>query len=388
VLWGVVMVVLSMGARRVVKARRLDGESLALLAGEFGVSAMTVWRIANDDRVRVFESCRSSGQLSAEQREQISLAVAGGVSQAEIARRVGCHRSTISRELKRNGGREVYRAVAAERRAVQCARRPKLSKFEANPRLGATVSAWLAKSWSPQQISARLRVEFPDDESMRVSHETTYQAIYVYGRGGLKAELAKHLRTKRPQRRSRSETTRNSGSKIVDMVSIRDRPDEVEDRLIPGHWEGDLIIGKNQASQIGTLVERTTGFALLVALPDNRRADTVAAALARQTATLPAQTLRSVTWDQGVEMADHKSFTLATDIAVYFCDPHAPWQRGTNENFNGLLRQYFPKGTDLSVHSQQHLDHVARELNERPRARHQFLTPSEVFETKFGAPTT
>ncbi len=246
--------------------------------------------------------------------------------------------------------------------------------------LAATVTEWLEdQQWSPEQISGRLIEEFPDDETMRVSKESIYQELFVYGRGGLKKELTKHLRTRRRTRRPRSETSRNKASSpIPDKVMIADRPVEIEDRQIPGHWEGDLIIGANSGSQVGTLVERTTGFALLVALPDNRQAATVAEALQRQIQTLPAQLCKSITWDQGSEMAAHVAFTVATDIAVY-CDPHAPWQRGSNENTNGLLRQYLPKGTDLSVYSQADLDEIAQKLNNRPRKRHGFMTPSEKF---------
>ena len=247
--------------------------------------------------------------------------------------------------------------------------------------LAATVTNWMQdQQWSPEQISGRLIEEFPDDETMRVAKETIYQELFVYGRGGLKKELVKHLRTRRPSRRSRSETSRNKASSpIPDKVMIADRPVEIDDRQIPGHWEGDLIIGANNGSQVGTLVERTTGFVLLIALPDNRQAATLAEALQRQIQTLPAQLCKSITWDQGSEMAAHVAFTVATDVAVYFCDPHAPWQRGTNENTNGLLRQYLPKSTDLSVYSQADLDEIARKLNNRPRKRHGFMTPSEKF---------
>ena len=237
------------------------------------------------------------------------------------------------------------------------------------------------------QMSARLRVEFPDDEAMRVSAETIYRAIYVHGRGGLKADLQKYLRSQRPARQSRPGAARETGSKIVGMVSIHDRPDEIEDRLVPGHWEGDLIVGARNGSQIATLVERTTGIVQLVALPD-RKSATVAAALAAQVAKLPEQAMLTLTWDQGVEMAAHKAFSVASEVDVYFCDPHAPWQRGSNENVNGLLRQYFPKGTDLSVHDQAELDRVARQLNGRPRQRFGFQTPLEMWDKKIVALTT
>jgi len=221
---------------------------------------------------------------------------------------------------------------------------------------------------------------------MRVSAETIYRAIYVHGRGGLRAELQKYLRSQRPARQPRPGTARETGSKIIAMVSIHDRPEEVAGRLVPGHWEGDLIVGARNGSQIATLVERTTGYVQLVALAD-RKAATLAKALAVSVLTLPEQSMLSLTWDQGVEMADHVLFKIATDVDVYFCDPHAPWQRGSNENTNGLLRQYFPKGTDLSVHSQERLDEVARELNGRPRARHEFRTPLEMWNEKIVALT-
>jgi IS30 family transposase len=298
-----------------------------------------------------------------------------------IAVLLGRHRSSICREVAANGGRDGYRAVDAEARACRLAARPKATKLESHPVLAATVTNWMQdQQWSPEQISGRLLEEFPDDETMRVAKETIYQELFVYGRGGLKKELVKHLRTRRASRRSRSETSRNKASSpIPDKVMIADRPVEIDDRQIPGHWEGDLIIGANNASQVGTLVERTTGFVLLIELADNRQAATLAEALQRQIQTLPAQLCKSITWDQGSEMAAHVAFTIATDIAVYFCDPHTPWQRGSNENTNGLLRQYLPKSTDLSIYSQADLDDIARKLNNRPRKRHGYLTPSEKF---------
>lgn len=368
--------------RRVVRRRRSAGESPASLADEFGISPVTVWRWVNEDDPMLTTSCgRSSRFLSAGERETISRELARGSSPAQIAVLLGRHRSSICREVAANGGRDCYRAVDAEARACRLAARAKITKLESHKVLAATVTDWLEREqWSPEQISGRLLEEFPDDETMRVAKETIYQELFVCGRGGLKKELVKHLRTRRPARRSRTETSRNKlSSPIPDKVMIADRPAEIDDRQIPGHWEGDLIIGANNASQVGTLVERTTGFVLLVALPENRRAVTVAEALQHQIQTLPAQLCKSITWDQGSEMAAHVAFTVATDIAVYFCDPHAPWQRGTNENTNGLLRQYLPKSTDLSIYSQADLDEIARKLNNRPRKRHGFMTPSEKF---------
>ena len=364
-----------------IRERGRRGELRRVLQQEFCLSRVSVWRIVNEHGPMLSEVCsRSSRCLSAGDREVISREVRAGTPDAAIARLVGCHRSTIGREIAGHGGRQNYRAVNAEQRACGSAKRPKPTKLESCPLLASVVTRWLRhEQWSPEQISARLVVEFPDDETMRVSKETIYLELFVYGRGGLKKELIKHLRTQRPQRKPRSITARNSQGPIPNMVLIEDRPAEVDDRVVPGHWEGDLIIGANSASQVGTLVERTTGWLMLVQLPEDRCAPTVAAALQRQVQTLPAQLCKSITWDQGREMAAHEAFSIAADVAVYFCHPHSPWERGSNENTNGLLRQYLPKGTDLSGHSQADLDAIARKLNDRPRKRHGFLTPSEVF---------
>lgn len=368
--------------RRVIRRRRLSGESSVSLQAEFGIDGVTVWRLANEDDAMLMTSRgRCSRFLSPSERETISRQLALGSTCGAIATLLGRHRSSICREVAANGGSRAYRSVDAEARACRLAARPKATKLESHPVLAATVTEWMQdQQWSPEQISGRLIEEFPDDETMRVAKETIYQELFVYGRGGLKKELVKHLRTRRPSRRPRSETSRNKASSpIPDKVMIADRPVEIDDRQVPGHWEGDLIIGANNASQVGTLVERTTGFVLLIALPDNRQAATLTEALQRQIQTLPAQLCKSITWDQGSEMAAHVAFTIATDIAVYFCDPHAPWQRGSNENINGLLRQYLPKSTDLSIFSQADLDEIARKLNNRPRKRHGFMTPSEKF---------
>jgi IS30 family transposase len=366
-----------------VRERRSAGESSRVLEAEFDLSRVTVWRLMNEDAAMssIPLRHRSGRFLSACERETISRELARHSSVAEIARLLGRHRSSIGREIAANGGIHAYRSVHAEARACRLARRPRASKLASHRVLAATVTTWMEEfQWSPEQISARLIVEFPDDETMRVAKETIYQELFVYGRGGLKKELVKHLRTGRPARKSRSQTARNKPSNpIPDKVMIADRPTEIEDRQVPGHWEGDLIIGANSASQVGTLVERTTGFLLLIALPDNRQAATLTEALQRQIRTLPAQLCKSITWDQGSEMADHVAFTIATNIAVYFCDPHAPWERGSNENINGLLRQYLPKGTDLSGYSQVDLDEIAKKLNNRPRKRLGFMTPSEKF---------
>jgi IS30 family transposase len=273
-----------------------------------------------------------------------------------------------------NGGREGYRAWRAHQRAREQARRPKAPKL-ACPELAARVTGWLAEWWSPVQIAARLRIEFPGDPMMHVSHETIYQALYVQGRGELRRELARCLRAGRAKRRPRGRGE-NTG-RIRDMVMISERPAEAEDRAVPGHWEGDLIIGKDCKSAVGTLVERTTRYVLLLHLPAGRDAHLVEQAMREAIGTLPAELARTITWDQGKEMAYHAAFTIATGIPVYFCDPHKPWQRGSNENTNGLLRQYLPKGTDLSVHSAADLARIAQSLNTRPRKTLGFLTPSE-----------
>jgi IS30 family transposase len=317
--------------------------------------------------------------LSVAEREEISRGLVEGDSFREVARRLSREPSTISREVNANGGRAHYRAWVGERRAFEQSGRAKTAKIDANPELKAVVEDWLRLRWSPQQIARRLRLDFPDDPEMWVSHETIYQSIYVQGRGTLRKELAACLRTGRARRRPRAISKADQRGKLRDMVNISERPAEVEDRAVPGHWEGDLIIGKLSGSAIGTLVERTTRFVALLHLPNSHGAEDVLEALTRQALTLPDQLARSLTWDQGREMAHHVRFTVATGINVYFCDPHSPWQRGSNENTNGLLRQYFPKGTDLSVHTQADLDTVAAALNGRPRKTLGYMTPSEKF---------
>jgi IS30 family transposase len=273
-----------------------------------------------------------------------------------------------------NGDRAGYRAWRAHQRAREQARRPKTPKL-ARPQLAARVGAWLQEWWSPVQISRRLRIEFPGDPMMQVSHETIYQALYVQGRGELRRELARCLRTGRAKRRPHGPDGRSVH--IKDMVMISDRPAEADDRAVPGHWEGDLIIGKDCKSAAGTLVERTTRYLMLLHLPDGRDARLVEQAMQRAITALPAGLARSITWDQGIEMTYHADFTIATGIPVYFCAPHAPWQRGSNENTNGLLRQYLPKGTDLSAHTAADLARIAASLNNRPRKTLGFMKPSE-----------
>ena len=316
------------------------------------------------------------------EREEIAIGRAQGLSMREIARRLGRNAATISRELGRDAVTDAhgrYRAVAAQRAAETRARRPKRRKLE-HRGLHARVSADLDDRWSPQEIAGRLRREFPDDEAMQVSHETIYRALYVQGRGALRRELTACLRTGRAIRRPRRRVDgrSNPDRRIPDKVMISARPAEAADRAVPGHWEGDLILGKNNRSAIGTLVERSTRFVLLLHLPGPADALAVRDQIVATIGTLPAALRRSLTWDQGLEMRRHAEITIAADLPVYFCDPQSPWQRGSNENTNGLLRQYFPKGTDLSVHSPEHLAAVADQLNGRPRATLDFLKPAEV----------
>jgi len=317
--------------------------------------------------------------LSLAEREEIAVGVAQGLAYREIARRLGRPASTVSREIARNStrGRYRYRAVAAQVRAEERARRPKPAKLAVNGELRAWVQGKLGEDWSPEEISHRLVMEFPDRAEMRVSHETIYQALYVQGRGALRRELVRHLRTGRALRKPRRTEGERRG-RIQDMVNIGERPAEADDRAVPGHWEGDQIAGQGGKSQIGTLVERTTRYTMLVPMPGGKGAAAFAAAVTPVIAGLPASLRRSLTWDQGKEMALHKHIAVAADVKIYFCDPHSPWQRPGNENTNGLLRQYFPKGTDLSVHSPQHLQDVADKLNGRPRKVLGWKTPAEA----------
>ena len=318
--------------------------------------------------------------LSLAEREEIALGVAQRLPQAEIARRLGRAASTVSREIARNSparGPRRYRAVAAQVRAEERARRPKPSKLAVNGELRGWVQGKLEEDWSPEQVSLRLAAEFPDDPEMRVSHETIYQALYVQGRGALRRELVRHLRTGRSLRKPRRTEGERRG-RIPGMVNISGRPAEADDRAVPGHWEGDQIAGKGGKSQIGTLVERSTRFTMLVPMPGGKSAEAFAAAVTPVIAGLPDALRRSLTWDQGKEMALHKQIAVAADCEIYFCDPHSPWQRPSNENTNGLLRQYFPKGSDLSAHSPQHLQDIADKLNGRPRKVLGWKTPAEA----------
>jgi transposase, IS30 family len=331
----------------------------------------------------------SGRYLSLPEREEIACGLAAGLSDAEIARRVGRHRSTIGRERKRPPGRpgRPYRAVPAQAAAEARARRGKRRKLEHEP-LRAAVQARLERKLSPQQIAASLRRDFADDEDMHASHETIYRALYVQGRGELRRELAKNLRTGRAIRRPRRRVDGRADPdrRIPDKVLISERPAEVADRAVPGHWEGDLILGANNRTAIGTLVERTTRFCMLLHLPGGPGdALAVRDAIVATIGTLPAFLRRSLTWDQGLEMRRHKEITVAAALPIYFCDPQSPWQRGTNENTNGLLRQYFPKGTDLSVHAPDDLAFVAGELNGRPRETLDWNTPAEAMAALLSA---
>jgi transposase, IS30 family len=323
-------------------------------------------------RERLWEP--SAARLSMAEREEIRAGIAAGASFTAIARGLGRAVSTVSREVANNGGRGRYRAVRAHRRAAREARRPKPFKLACRPALRRQVEEWLLEAWSPQQIARRLQTEFADDRMMRVSHETIYHSLFVQGRGALRRELVACLRTGRAQRRPRSR--RESRGRIPEMVMISDRPAEAEDRAVPGHWEGDLLMGSHH-SAVGTLVERSTRYVLLLHLPDGNGAEAVQSAMTEAILRLPAKLARSITWDQGKEMARHKDFTVATGIQIYFCDPHSPWQRGSNENTNGLLRQFLPKGTDLRMHSRADLDDIERKLNGRPRQTLDWLKPCE-----------
>ena len=321
---------------------------------------------------------RSQLSLTLAEREIISRGLAMALSMRMIASQLGRPASTVSREINRNGGYACYRATEAEDAAWQRALRPKACKLAGQLKLIRVISQKLQCEWSPEQISGWLKRKYPDDKSYQVSHETIYKSLFIQTRGVLKKELLACLRSRRVMRRSRHASRKGKGlGGIVDAVSIRERPASVEDRAVPGHWEGDLIAGSNN-SHIATLVERHSRYVMLVKV-ENSSTDTVIKALIKQSRKLPSELYKSLTWDRGSELAGHKKFTLATDIQVYFCEPHSPWQRGSNENTNRLLRQYFPKGTDLKPHSQAQLNKVARRLNERPRKTLDFETPAERF---------
>jgi len=355
------------------------GESLKSIGRLFDRPSSCIYNmLAPTGGIRPPPRHRSRLALSLAEREEISRGIARDLPLRAIAMRLGRSPSTLSREVNRNGGLQHYRASQADQAAWDRARRPKPCKLAREPALSRLVASKLRAHWSPEQIAGWLKRSYPEHENRQVSHETIYRSLFIQARGALKKELQQHLRSQRAIRRSRHASLKGDGrGQITNAVSIRERPASVEDRAVPGHWEGDLLIGAN-GSQIATLVERHTRYVMLVKVP-NKDTETVTNALIRQARKLPSELYKSLTWDRGSEMAGHQHFTLATDIQVYFCDPQSPWQRGSNENTNGLLRQYFPKGTDLSVHSQVKLNAVARQLNGRPRKTLGFETPAERF---------
>lgn len=353
-----------------------QGLTIGSISRTLGVRMLTVrsvieWRGGIKPRDR----CRSVRVLSGMEREEISRGLRAGCSMREIAGHLRRAPSSISREIARHGGVQRYRGVIADERAWKRARRPRPCLLAYHEPLRQLVTQKLLIDWSPQQISGWLKNAYPHDETMRVSHETIYQSLFVQARGALKKELTAHLRRGQAVRRSRN--VRRAASKgIAEGICIRDRPPDVEDRALPGHWEGDLLCG-TPSSQIATLVERKSRFVILIKTP-GKRTEVVVNALSKQVRKLPSQLRGSLTWDRGSELAHHKAFTLATKMQVYFCDPHSPWQRGSNENTNGLLRQYFPKGQDVSDYTQKHLDNIAMRLNQRPRKTLGFSTPATV----------
>ena len=355
------------------------GESLNSIARHFGRSHSSIQGIlSRTGGIRPPERRRSRLALTLTEREAISRGVVRGDSIRLIAARLSRAPSTVSREIRRNGGRRVYRATLADQAAWDRARRPKTCKLAENCVLARIVAQKLQRRWSPWQIAGWLKRRYADNETLQVSHETIYRTLFIQARGALKKELLQHLRRSRVMRRSRHHTQKTADhGRITDAVSIRERPAEAEDRAVPGHWEGDLLFGSNN-SQIATLVERQTRYVLLARVK-SKDTETVVNALIKQAHKLPRELYKSLTWDRGKEMADHKRFSLATDVQVYFCDPQHPWQRGSNEQINGLLRQYFPKGMDLSNVHQNRLNAVAREVNERPRQTLDFETPAERF---------
>ena len=384
-----------LGPEQVRQVRKLRKRGLTFkeIGARYGCSWITVYRAVPSagrgtrpgrPRHEAWTWHPGPGRLGLDEREEIGRGLVAGESFSAIATRLGRSVSTISREVDANGGRRHYRGVRAHRRAYERARRPKEAKLDHLP-LCQLVTEWLVELWSPDEIAQRLRHEFPDDPMMQVSHETIYQSLFVQGRGELRRELHRCLRSGRAQRRPQGRRPREGS--IPNKVMISERPAEAEDRAVPGHWEGDLIMGKANRSAVGTLVERSTRYVKLLHLGEGRDAEKVKAAMARAIQELPADLWRSITWDQGSEMAHHERFRVDTGVQIYFCDPHSPWQRGSNENTNGLLRQYLPKGTDLSVHSAEDLQRIADSLNNRPRKTLGYLKPSEKLAELFADTT-
>ena len=370
----------SAGQKAELWQRWNEGQSLAQIGRSLGKRACSIYQVvAPRGGIAPAVRTRAARALSLSEREEISRGIASTLSLRQIAAGLGRPVSTVSREVKRNGGRGHYRATDADARTWERARRPKHCRLGLQPRLQRAVARKLKRDWAPGQISGWLKRRYPYDEAMHVSHETIYRTLFVQARGALKKELVAHLRLTRTMRRPRAAEGLPATS-ITDALSIRERPAEAEDRAVPGHWEGDLLMGGN-SSQIATLVERRSRYVMLVKL-DCKDSITVAGALARKVCRLPKELRRSLTWDRGTEMAAHKQFTVDTDVKVYFCDPRSPWQRGSNENTNGLLRQYFPKGDDLSAYSQGYLDRIALRLNTRPRQTLKFFTPAETLQAR------
>src|SRR3990172_122970 len=371
--WG-----LSVSQKKELWERWKRGESSQDIARAFGKLRGSIYNVlSSNGGIPPSTRRRSRLALSLCEREEISRGVAEGRSMRGIASSIQRAASTVSREIGRHGGRATYRAAEADRRAWDHARRPKPCRLAVQRRLQKLVAKEVSLNWSPEQNSGWLKRRYPGTQEMQISHETIYRSLFVQARGVLKKELVGHLRTRRMIRRSKQSRTRGQGrGQIIDAVSIRERPAEVEERAVPGHWEGDLLSGSNN-THIATLVERQSRFTMLVKV-QSKDTRTVVRALAKQVQRLPAELRRSLTWDRGLEMAAHKEFSIATDVLVYFCDPQSPWQRGTNENTNRLLRQYFPKGSDLSVCSQADLNRTARQLNQRPRKTLAFRSPVEV----------
>ena len=369
----------SASQRALIWERWRKGETIHQIAGLFDRGHSSIQRIlAASGGIRPAERRRSKLALTLSEREEISRGVVAGRSIRSIAASLGRAPSSISREIRRNGGPVGYRAAPADQAALDRARRPKVCKLVQNRALAHLVASKLCREWSPEQIAGWLKRTYADDETHQVSHETIYRSLFIQARGALKKELMAHLRRTRGMRRSRHHTQKTSiHGRISDAVSISERPAEAEDRALPGHWEGDLLFGSRN-SQIATLVERQSRYVMLAKV-NSKDTQSVVTALIKHAHKLPHELYQSLTWDRGKELADHKRFTLATDIKVYFCDPHSPWQRGSNENTNGLLRQYLPKGIDLSAYSQAQLNALARRLNQRPRKTLNYETPAERF---------